>query len=141
MGLFLRLSKYDMKRYKLHTLIDVTETNARRGEDLTLYKQQQNWMTLVQTLGLRCNPIVTYRECNLVNVKEYTFGTDYKGEHRVWTVYFEFDHAGDDDLINLVQDFNLVPVASWLEETIPLSDAIFQTKSTICCNILFSEDR
>lgn len=133
--------KYSMKRYKLHTLIDVTETHARRGDDPLEYKQQQNWMTLVQTLGLRCNPIVTHRECENTAISKYGFGSKYKGKHQVWTVYFDFEQEDDDDLELLTQDFDLVPVASDLTETVKLDNAIFQTRSTEYRNIVFSEDR
>lgn len=133
--------KYSMKRYKLHTLIDITETHARRGEDPRAYKQQQNWMTLIQTLGLRCNPIVTHTECENDSIAKYKFGTKYKGKQQVWTVYFDFEHASDDDVDLLNQDFDLVPVSDQLDETVKLDSAIFQTKSTEFRNIVFSEDR
>jgi hypothetical protein len=130
-----------MKRYKLHTLIDVTETNSRRGEDPRAYKQQQNWMTLIQTLGLRCNPIVTYTECENTSVGALGFGTVYTSNQQVWTVYFDFEHEDDDDLKFLVNDFDLVPVAADLDETVELEADIFRTKSKKYCNIVFSTDR
>lgn len=130
-----------MKRYKLHTLIDITETHARRGDDPKEYRQQQNWMTLVQTLGLRCNPIVTHRECESTGIAKYGFGTKHKGKHQVWTVYFDFEHPDEEDLNFLAQDFDLVPVATGLDETVKLDNDIFQTKSNEYRNIVFSEDR
>lgn len=133
--------KYNMKRYKLHTLIDITETHARRGDDPKAYKQQQNWMTLIQTLGLRCNPIVTHQESESTGVAKYNFGTKHKGKQQVWTVYFDFEHADDNDLEFLNQDFDLVPIATDLDETVKLENAIFQTKSSELCNIVFSKDR
>jgi len=130
-----------MKRYKLHTLIDITETHARRGEGPKEYKQQQNWMTLIQTLGLRCNPIVTHQECEYVGVSKFGFGTKYKGRQQVWTVFFDFEHADDDDIDLLSNDFDLIPVASDLDETIKLKSAIFQTKDNELRNIVFDKDR
>lgn len=141
MGLFLWQLKYSMKRYKLQTLIDVTETNARRGDDPTEYKQQQNWMTLIQTLGLRCNPIVTHTECENTAVSKLGFGTAYKGKQQVWTVYFDFEHEDDDDLKFLNSDFDLVPIAANLHETVKLEREIFQTSSDEYRNIIFSVDR
>jgi hypothetical protein len=130
-----------MKRYKLHTLIDITETNARRGEDPRAYKQQQNWMALIQTLGLRCNPIVTHTECKNASVANLGFGTAYTSSQQVWTVYFDFEHEDDNDLTFLVSDFDLVPVAAGLDETIALETDIFRTESKKYCNIVFSTDR
>ena len=37
------------------TLVDITETGARRGEDPLAYRQQQNFLTVLQTIGLRTN--------------------------------------------------------------------------------------
>lgn len=141
MGLFLWLIKYSMKRYKLHTLIDITETGARRGDDPTEYRQQQNWMTLVQTLGLRSNPIVTHKEFDTTDVKGLGFGTSYKGKHAVWTVYFDFEQASDEDLDLVNEDFDLVPIAGKLSESAKLDAEIFQTKDEKLRNIVFSNDR
>lgn len=141
MGLFLWLIKYSMKRYKLQTLVDITETNARRGDDPTEYKQQQNWMTLIQTLGLRCNPIVTHTECESVPVGKLGFGSSFKGKQQVWTVYFDFEHEDENDLEFLKNDFDLVPIAGNLQETAKLDSEIFQTSSAEYRNIIFSEDR
>ena len=44
-----------MERFELSTLVDITKTNARRGEDKLAYGQQQNYMSMMQTLGLRTN--------------------------------------------------------------------------------------
>ena len=44
-----------MERFNLYTLVDITKTNARRGEDKLAYGQQQNYMSMMQTLGLRTN--------------------------------------------------------------------------------------
>lgn len=141
MGLFLRLIKYTMKQYKLQTLVDITETHARRGEDPKAYKQQQNWMTLVQTLGLRCNPIVVHQEQEQETASQLGLGTSYKGKQTVWTVVFDFEHASDEDLELLDQDFDLVPIAADLDESVELQQPIFQTKDTKLRNIVFSSIR
>ena len=43
-------------RFILKTLVDITPTYARRTEDRYMYNQHQNYMTVVNTLGLRSNP-------------------------------------------------------------------------------------
>ena len=43
-------------RFIIHTLVDITETGSRRGEDPKQYRQQQNFLTVMQTIGLRVNP-------------------------------------------------------------------------------------
>jgi hypothetical protein len=126
-----------MKQYKLHTLIDITETHARRGEDPTAYKQQQNWMALIQTIGLHCNPIVVHQETEKQSIASMGFGTTYKGKQQVWTVIFDFEHAADDDIEVLNKIFDLVPVATELDETVPIKNSIFQTQDSSLRNIVF----
>ena len=79
-------------RFELITLIDITETGARRGEDMRECQQQQNFLTLFQTISLRANPIVKrspkVEKCNIGNLG---FGKKYKGTHRVWSWTFEFE--------------------------------------------------
>lgn len=133
--------KYSMKQYKLHTLVDITETHARRGEDPTAYKQQQNWMTLIQTLGLRCNPIIVHQETSEENLSKFEFGTKYKGKQTVWTVIFDFEHASDEDLELINEDFDLVPISGNLSESVTLDKEIFETKSNSCRNIIFLCER
>ena len=41
--------------FKLTTVVDITQTNARRGDDQKLANQQANYNTLYQTIGLRVN--------------------------------------------------------------------------------------
>ena len=42
-------------KFRIKTLIDITETRARKGDDPQLTKQQANFMTLYNTIGLRTN--------------------------------------------------------------------------------------
>jgi len=98
-------------------------------------------MTLIQTLGLRSNPIISHKLCESTGIANFGFGSKYKGKHRVWTVYFEFENSDDSDLTFLNLDFDIVPIASKLEETVTLESEIFQTKNEQVRNIVFSEDR
>ena len=45
--------------FNLFTKVDITKTNARRGDDPFKMKQQQNYLTVLQTIGLRVNPILS----------------------------------------------------------------------------------
>ena len=47
-------------RFIIHTLVDITETGSRRGEDPKQYRQQQNFLTVMQTIGLRVNPDIRW---------------------------------------------------------------------------------
>ena len=37
-------------RFTIHTLVDITETHARRGEDPKQHRQQQNFLTVYKQL-------------------------------------------------------------------------------------------
>lgn len=124
-------------RFQLQTLVDITPTNARRTEDRYKYKQHQNYMTMLQTLGLRSNP------SNIVvtNKKEDAkiFGKEYTGKQTVWTVEFEIEREGGIDLELLKADYNVVPFIAELDETVEFKKSVFQTNNTKYNNIVFSK--
>jgi hypothetical protein len=124
-------------RFKFYTLIDITETRARFDKNDTLWHQQQNYLTLVQTLGLRVNTAIDNLEKNELDLTELDFGTQYKGKHSVWsgTIHIEYEDGLTLDVLE--QDFNLVPVINNLEETIKLKDCVFDTKNSQTKNIIF----
>ena len=128
-------------RFILHTLVDITETHARRGEDPKQYRQQQNFLTVMQTIGMRVNP--TYVSSPIV-VKEVPsklgLGTSYKIKQNVWTYKFDIDYEGALDIETLVNDFDLIPIITKLDETAEFDNAHFLTKDTAKCNIFFEID-
>src|SRR6056297_3105349 len=126
-------------RFKLQTLVDITETGARRTDETKKYRQQQNWMTLLQTLGLRSNPIITKQTFESKGAKSTGFGTDYKGSQRVWTVEFEIEREGSLSLDMLIEDFEFVPIIVGLDETVEFEKSIFSTRDPKSINITFSE--
>ncbi len=127
---FFTAVKYSMFNYKLYTLIDITGTRQHRFEqdkDLA-WKKNQNFNTVLQTLGLRSNifydtpPIITEVAGNLV-------GFDTDNILRVW----RFDWSTEQDLYsldndpvgNLKEDFHLVPYINGLDETIEQTYPVF----------------
>ena len=87
-GSFLLYCKYSLNVI-LTTLVDITETKARRGDDKFKLNQQANYMTMIQTAGLRINPNPISLEKKLGNIKEFKFGSAFKDEQRYWI--FKFD--------------------------------------------------
>lgn len=113
-------------RFQLITLIDITETKARKGENFE-YLQQQNFLTCVQTISLRANPTIKDAPIsNLENLRNLKFGEVYKGRQRVWRLNFEFEYDNH-SLDLLTKDFDLVPIIHNLNETIKLSTPAFLT--------------
>ena len=125
-------------RFKLHTLVDITETNSRRGEDPVAYRQQQNYLTVMQTIGLRVNP--TYVKAPIV-IKEIPsklgLGSAFKTKQNVWTYEFDIEYEGSLSVETLVNDFNLVPIITELTETAKFSQAQFISTNPDKNNIIF----
>lgn len=124
-------------RFRLLTLIDITRTDARRGDDIRSQKQQQNYLTALQTISLRSNPVVNSRPVvETMNVKDLGFGKAFKGEHRVWKLNFDFESESH-SLELLKKDFDLVPVITELDETVKLKNSAFLTNGNDERNIIF----
>jgi hypothetical protein len=141
-----------MKGFKLLTLVDITETKQYRrepGKEL-LRDQEQNFQMLLQTIGLRVNPIYTYsptikylkinskpQEDRLItqNIDTLSFGSVFIGLHKVWIFNFatEYDDGFTDEVGNecgfLINDLHLVPFIPNLSNTVKFHLPVFDTKS------------
>jgi len=127
-------------RFIIHTVVDITETNARRGQaDKIKLDQQANFNTMIQTIGLRCNAEPISITENIKDVAELGFGDSIKGKQRVWTFEFDNPYEGALTVDMLNDDFNLVPVITNLNETANIHNSIFSTKNPNERNIIFSD--
>jgi hypothetical protein len=125
-------------RFKLHTLVDITETNTRRGEDPIGYRQQQNYLTVMQTIGMRVNP--TYIKAPSITNEvpsKLGLGSMFNTKQKVWTYEFDIDYEGAIDLSTLVNDFDLIPIITKLNETAKFDNPQFLTKNLEKSNIIF----
>jgi len=125
--------------FKMKTLIDITPTYTRRTEDRFMYNQHQNYMTAVQTLGLRSNPSKITVDSGEEELQENEFGTRFKGKHKVWTLTFEVEREGSLEVSQLVEDFDLVPFIKDLDETIDIQNPVFQSTDMKNINTVFYE--
>ena len=125
--------------FRIHTLVDITETNARRqDDDKFAYKQQANFQSVLQTIGLRVNLYYDNSPSfEDISLKDFAFGDKYLGKQKVWTFDFRTEYKDGLDTDMLKKDFDLIPVISGLNESIQLDKALFRTtgKET---NIIFS---
>jgi hypothetical protein len=119
--------------YKLYTLVDITHTGQYRVEpnkEQERYKEQ-NFNTMLQTLGLRSN--ISYRfNPQLLEVGGRLVGFDTDDIIRVWRFDWTVEHTdlyhdGTDPLGFLKQDFHLVPYISGLSEAMEQKHAVFNT--------------
>ena len=106
--------------FELYTTVDITNTRARKGADPIEYKQYQNYMTVLQTIGMRSNPTVD-KDPKIVN-------SDVFGNNTVWKFEFDIEFEGGHSIELLQNDFNLVPFISGLNETAQFDDNVFITK-------------
>lgn len=116
-------------RFKLHTLVDVTPTNARRGQEALLQNQQANFNTIVNTIGLRTNASEYNVSVEKQDIKKFNFGSNYTGKHNVWTVEFFVEAQDSTNLKFMNEDFDLVPIITGLNETANLDKDMFVTLS------------
>lgn len=128
-------------RFKLHTLVDITETGARRSEDPKQFRQQQNFLTVMQTIGLRVNPIYVKSPHVIKDIpSKYNLGSKYKTKQNIWEYVFDIEYEDGLDVDTLVNDFNLIPIITDLDETAKFENAHFITKQSDVCNIFFGVD-
>lgn len=125
-------------RFTIHTLVDITETGMRRGEDPTQYRQQQNFLTVMQTIGLRVNPTyITSPEIVEDIPSKYNLGTKYKNKQNIWQYKFDIEYTDALDIDTLKNDFNLIPIITGLDETVSFENDVFITKNPSINNIFF----
>lgn len=103
-------------RFNMFTLIDITETHARRGDDKFRIHQQQNYQSVIQTIGIRANPIVIDSSNDVQDISKMPFG--YKGNHKLWKLCFEFDLTDAHSIEQLIEDMHMIPIIPELDETI-----------------------
>jgi hypothetical protein len=124
-------------RYELSTLVDITNTSARRGDNPVAYRQNQNYLTVIQVLGLRTNVEFIDLEVTDNKMTDSNFGSVYKGTKKVWTFTFEVEREGYHSLEQMIEDFNLVPIITDLEEDAKIEKSLFQSKDSKHKNIYF----
>ena len=124
-------------KFILTTVVDITETNARRGDDKRLINQQANYHTLVQTIGLRVNINPISCSSQVSNIDKFGFGSNIKGKQRYWEFAFEVEYEDALTLEMLILDFDLVPIITELDETAKINNNIFRSNHPNDTNIVF----
>lgn len=120
--------------YKLYTLVDITHTGQYRteeGKDDARWKEQ-NFSTVLQTLGIRANVLYTSSP-TVTEVKGSLIGFDTDDLIRVWRFDFsterDFLYEDDGDPVKFLrEDFNLVPYIKGLDELMEQQYAVFVTE-------------
>jgi hypothetical protein len=120
--------------YKLYTLVDITHTGQHRsepGKEADRWREQ-NFNTVIHTLGIRSNIVWVYKPAVLeIAGRLVGFNTD--NILRVWRFDWatdrDFDYQVDTNPVGtLEEDFNLVPYISGLDEQMTQKYAVFTTQ-------------
>jgi len=122
--------------FEIITLVDITETKAKRGEDPFLVSQQQNYLTLLNTIGLRSNPTIITAPTIVEN--KHTFGSAYKKAKHAWRFVFDIEY-GAHSVDLLEKDFTLVPFIDKLKEDCNFNIPVFDTQNKETKNIVFNK--
>ena len=125
-------------KFRLITLVDITETGARFNKNDPAWHQQQNFITVMQTIGLRVN--IHYDrapEVSKTQVKDLGFGSQFKGSQKVWTFEFATDFENALDMDMLLSDFDIIPIITGLEESAKFENPVFKTSDPTQKNIVF----
>ena len=136
-----------MHNYIAYTLVDITESNVIRSKhnNSTKYYQQQNFNTLVQSVGLRSQPIEPAVTCLMTqDIAEYGFGKRYQGLHTVWRMDFSIEHSkvfnfNNNEFYYLENDIDGIAIITGLEETVELNTRCFETTDLKNKNIIFQK--
>ena len=126
-----------MERIQIFTVIDMTETNVGRSGEAKQRNQQANYNTMVQTAGLRVNPMPISLECKVDVVDGIGFGSSIKDKQRYWVFTFQHEFENALNIDQLKDDFDLVPIITGLDETALINNSAFRTKDSVETNIVF----
>jgi hypothetical protein len=112
----------------IRTLVDITETGSRRGEDPIKSKQQANYNTTIQTAGFRANLIPGKCLMCFDEVNKIGFGHVFKGKHNYWELSLQVDYEEAITHEMLIGDFDLVPIVCGLQETAKFDKDVYRSQ-------------
>ena len=127
-----------MSLFTAYTLVDISNTQETKHDRNRLqFFQQQNLNTLVQTIGLRSQPLdIGVQAIMTQDIVDYGFGKQYQGLHTVWKMQFSIEHSEVlSDLSQLLNDCNGIPIYTGLEETAEISSKCFETVDPTLVNL------
>lgn len=132
-------------RYTLYTTVDITRTRQHRYEPdkAQAYQQEQNFQSVLQTLGIRAN-ITISKDPEMITTQGTSLGFESNKIIRIWVFEFETEQdllyqVNDDPVGYLIQDFDGIPYISGLEESMEQNYDVFVTEGP-ARNIVFRQE-
>lgn len=133
-------------QYKLYTTVDITSTGQYRSEPGKehLKWKEQNFQTVLQTLGIRAN-VAYYQKPTVTELKGSLVGLETDEIVRVWRFDFNTEREHLFELNNnpigyLLEDFNGVPYISGLDEVMKQNYDVFVTDGPARNIVFFKKD-
>jgi hypothetical protein len=124
-------------RYRLYTLADITSTGQYRNEEgkEQARNQQQNFDTVLNTIGMRANVLYEDLPSTLIGVPD-RYGMKGKELSNIWLFEWSVESKyrfliEDDDVGLLKRDFSLVPYIPDLTETVKFNKHVFMPSINI----------
>lgn len=119
------------------TLVDITSNGARKNEDKFKWYQEQNFLTLGQTLQLRTR--ILDQTTPIMEQRYPTEFGDYFKQlnemQNIWEITFQVKGHSEQ---GLMEDFDWVPMIPNLNESVVFEKCYFTTKDPIFKNINFT---
>lgn len=126
-------------KFKIYTIVDITNTKERNPVNSQDYKRNQNFQTMMNTIGLRSNPIIINYPTLIDKPNAVKFGSSYDVE-KCFLIELEGEYANNFSIENFTHDFNLVPIFGDLSDQI-IEPSVFDTTSKLKKNIVFVFDK
>jgi hypothetical protein len=130
--------------YELYTTVDITSTGQYRSEvgKEHLRWKEQNFQTLLQTIGIRAN-VMYSKPPTVATVKGEILGFNTPKMINVWTFEFETERdflfeVDEDPVGYLIKDFEGVPYIAGLDESVEQNYSVFVTSGK-SRNIIFQK--
>ena len=108
-------------KFTLRTTVDITNHIKVSKENRIAYGQKQNFMTVINTIGLRVNPTIDDDPILVQDNKNFN-------DNKVWQLTFTIAFEGALTIDMMLNDFMLVPFIAELEETKDFKENVFLTK-------------
>lgn len=119
--------------YSLYTLADITNTGVFKSRSDLERSQQQNFDTVLSTIGLSGN--VYFRNPPKIIGADIFGAPNERCWYFEWTMELEYlFHVDDDPIARLKQNFEFVPFISGLTETVKFEKPIFMLGRNIIFN-------
>lgn len=129
-------------QYTIYTTVDITNTGQYRSESgkETERWKEQNYQTVLQTLGIRAN-IIPIEKPSVIKIKGSILGFNTNQIINVWEFSFkterDYPFGTDNNPVEFLEtDFNGIPYISGLDESMEQNFDVFVTDGS-SRNIIF----